>query len=188
MDNLHLNLTATAKRHDILALLKSYLEQEGVEFACPATDEIPDKHHHEIAEVNATIDGLSQASEQVRSDMRAIYQILAEAEAAAHGVSVDETHFHEVGNAEGLRCTLEICTALELLGSPKLTATPVQVGSGTVTCAHGELEIPAPATKAILDRFEMPIAEPRGEGELCTPTSAAIIAHFVESFSSSSAQ
>ena len=141
---------------------------------------MPDGHHHDLGEVNATIDALD-ASERAKDDMRAVYRILAEAEATAHGCAVEETHFHEVGNGEALRNVLAICLAVEALAPDRIAATPVQVGSGTVTCAHGELPIPAPATAAILDSG-IPVCAERLDGERCTPTSAALIKHFVDEF------
>ncbi|WP_239442922.1 nickel pincer cofactor biosynthesis protein LarB [Gordonibacter sp. An230] len=141
---------------------------------------VPDSHHHDLREVLATIDGLS-ASGRVKDDMRAVYRILAEAEASAHGCSVDETHFHEVGNGEALENVLAICLAVEALGPVEVVATRVQVGSGTVVCAHGELPIPAPATAAIIARG-ISVCERRLPGERCTPTSAAVILHFVDRF------
>ena len=133
-----------------------------------------DAHHH-----NA-IDALA-ASERAKGDMRAVYRILAEAEAAAHGCTVEETHFHEVGNGEALRNVLAICLAVEALDPDEIAATRVQTGSGTVRCAHGELPIPAPATAAIIARG-IPTCERKLEGERCTPTSAAVILHFVQRY------
>jgi len=98
-----------------------------------------------------------------------------------HGVPVEQTHFHEVGNAEAVQNVLAICLAMNRLMPAKVTATPVQTGSGKVQCAHGLLDIPAPATAAILARG-IPTCADKVEGEQCTPTSAAIIAHFVEEF------
>ena len=98
-----------------------------------------------------------------------------------HGCPVEHTHFHEVGNGEAIRCVCEICLAIEMIDPESIAATPIQTGSGTVVCAHGELPIPAPATKAILDQG-IPTSAEFGEGELCTPTSAAVIKHFVERF------
>ena len=96
---------------------------------------VPDGHHHDLGEVNATIDALD-ASERAKDDMRAVYRILAEAEATAHGCAVEETHFHEVGNGEALRNVLAICLAVEALDPDEIAATRVQTGSGTVRCAH----------------------------------------------------
>ena len=141
---------------------------------------VPDAHHHDLGEVLATIDAL-RASDRVKGDMRAIYRILAEAEAAAHGCSVDETHFHEVGNGEAIENVLAICLAVEALDPVEIVATRVQTGAGTVVCAHGELSVPAPATAAVIARG-IPVCERCLPGERCTPTSAAVILHFVDRF------
>lgn len=182
MATLHLDLSRDARRRTILADLRGRLSAEQLEEldASIAAAGVPDRHHHDIGEVNATIDFLN-VSDRVKQDMRAIYDILANAEATVHGCPVEHTHFHEVGNGEAIRCVCEICLAIEMIDPESITATPVQTGSGTVVCAHGELPIPAPATKAILDQG-IPTSAELGEGELCTPTSAAVIKHFVERF------
>ena len=138
------------------------------------------EHFHHIGELNAFIDAL-EVSDEVKADMHGIYGILAQAEAHVHGCAVEETHFHEVGNAPGVLNTLVTCLALRSLEPERITATPVQTGSGQVECAHGVLDIPAPATAAIL-ALGIPTCEEKLEGELCTPTSAAIIKHFVQEF------
>ena len=140
-----------------------------------------EEHLHDIAAVEAAIDR-TVATDYAKSHAKAIYHILAEAEAQVHGCAVEETHFHEVGKGMTVREILGVCRAVELLEPEKITATAVQVGSGQVECAHGVLDIPAPATKAILDKYQIPIAEEKLDGELCTPTSAAVIAHYVDMF------
>lgn len=182
MTVLHLDLSHDATRRSILADLRGRLsaEQRDELDASTAAAGVPDRHHHDIGEVDATIDFLN-VSDRVKEDMRDIYSILANAEAAVHGCPVEHTHFHEVGNGEAIRCVCEICLAIEMLDPERITATPVQTGSGTVVCAHGELPIPAPATAAILKQG-IPTCEQLGEGELCTPTSAAVIKHFVDEY------
>ena len=141
---------------------------------------VPDCHHHDIGEVLATIDGLA-VSPAVRDHMRAIYTILAEAEAAAHGCAVEQTHFHEVGDGSRIRNTLLVCLAVEATGAKRIVATVAQTGQGEVECAHGTLSIPAPATSAIIARG-IPVSERTLPGERMTPTSAAMILHFVDEF------
>lgn len=182
MTELHLDLTCDATRRSILTDLRGRLDanaQTALDAAVEAAG-VPERHHHDLGEVLATIDALV-VSGRVKDDMRAIYRILAEAEAAAHGCAVEETHFHEVGNGEAVRNVAAVCLAVEALAPERITATPVQTGSGTVVCAHGELPIPAPATAAIL-ATGIPTCENLLEGERCTPTSAALIKHFVEEF------
>ena len=73
-----------------------------------------------------------------------------------------------------------VCTLLEALAPEKILASPIHVGFGTLWCAHGRLPVPAPATKLLLEG--LPYAPGEVEGELCTPTGAALIHEFVEGF------
>ncbi|MGI6045784.1 MAG: nickel insertion protein [Eggerthellaceae bacterium] len=180
--NLHFDFRRDARRQSIY---DQVVAQLSVSAQDKVTDEagnleVPDKHHNNLEEVLTTVRYLP-VSDRVKQDMRDIYEILARAEAQVHGCSVEETHFHEVGRAAGIRNVAIICLCIEALNPEKITATPVQTGSGTVECAHGILDIPAPATAAILNTG-IPVCEKKLEGELCTPTSAAIIKHFVSSF------
>ncbi|MEG0016373.1 MAG: nickel insertion protein [Gordonibacter sp.] len=182
MTTLHLDLTRIATRRSILADLRDRLDgdaQAALDAAVAAAG-VPEKHHHDLSEVFDTIDALA-ASDQVKDDMYAIYGILAQAEATAHGCEVEQTHFHEVGNGEALRNVCAVCLAIEALEPERITATAVQTGSGKVQCAHGELDIPAPATAAIL-ATGIPVYDALLDGELCTPTSAALVKHFVDEF------
>ncbi len=179
---LQLDLRQTARRAAIFRMLLHELGTTRAKSVQKrlASAGVPQRHHHNFADILHTIEGLN-LSAHVKDDMRAVYTILAQAEAEVHGCPVQETHFHEVGNAEAIENVAGIALALEELAPARVRATPVQVGSGTVRCAHGELSIPAPATAAILARG-IPAYETRLNGELCTPTSAACLLHFVHSF------
>ena len=185
MGSLHFDFTEGARRADIERQLRERLGDERwaklAERARAAG--VPEGHHHGIAEVMATIDALDAAAvpDEVRADMRGVYRILAAAEAKVHGCAVEETHFHEVGEGARIRNTLLICLAMRACAAERITATPVQTGFGQVKCAHGLMDIPAPATAAILV-MGIPVCADKREGELCTPTSAAIIKHFVDEF------
>lgn len=184
MEELHLHLSHDATRQHILDELLGMMKVErGSVERMVAVAGVPDRHHRDRAEIDRTIDDLNDVDECVRKDMHAIYRILAEAEAQVHGCAVDETHFHEVGDAEAIRNVLAICVALDCLSPQTITATSVQTGSGTIECAHGMLDIPAPATAAIIARG-IPVCAEKLPGELCTPTSAAVILHFVDEFDS----
>ena len=173
------NLAENATRNQLLGDTLLQLPPERLEAAADAAG-VPDRHHHDIGEVLATIDGLA-VSPAVRDHMRAIYTILAEAEAAAHGCAVEQTHFHEVGDGSRIRNTLLVCLAVEATGVKRIVATVAQTGQGEVECAHGTLSIPAPATSAIIARG-IPVSERTLPGERMTPTSAAMILHFVDEF------
>lgn len=182
MNTLRWNLSENATRAQLLGDTLLQLPEgarEQLEQAAAAAG-VPERHHHNIGEVLATIDTLA-VSDRVKADLRAVYTILAEAEAAAHGCAVGETHFHEVGDGARIRNTLLLCLAIEQANPQRIVATPAQTGEGAVMCAHGELAIPAPATAAIIARG-IPTAARKLPGERMTPTSAAIILHFVDEF------
>ena len=176
------DFTSGARRADIIDQLRNLLGEAG--WATVSSDAmragVPKAHHHGIVEVRETIAHL-RVSEPVKEDLLAVYEVLAAAEAQVHGCAVDETHFHEVGNGEAILGALTICLAINYLHPDRIVATPVQTGSGQVECAHGLMDIPAPATAAIL-ATGIPTCGEKLEGELCTPTSAAIIKHFVQEF------
>ena len=184
VSEIRLDLTKSALRSNIFGQVVMLLAEE--ERMRPA-QVMRDASTPKTAQLSTLEDveraiGISVASPYAKEQARGIYRTLAEAEAQVHGCEVDEVHFHEVGLGVTLRQILAICTAIEIAAPLRITATPVQVGSGTVETEHGTLQVPAPATAAILQKYDIPIAEPRLEGELCTPTSAALIAHFVTEF------
>ncbi len=116
----------------------------------------------------------------VRENVLAVFRLLAEAESKVHGKPVDEIHFHEVGTVDAVADITAVCLLLHELGPEEITASPVHVGCGQVRCAHGLLPVPAPATAELLKG--VPIYGGRIEGELCTPTGAALLKHFVSRF------
>ncbi len=139
-------------------------------------------HHHHHSSMNDIAQILSALplSERVRADAAAVYQEIAEAESVAHNAPVDQIHFHEVGTLDAVADVTAVCLLMELLDVEKVLASPVHVGSGQVQCAHGILPVPAPATAYILR--EVPIYGGSIRGELCTPTGAALLKHFVSAF------
>lgn len=141
---------------------------------------ISDQHYHNLPEIEEMINGLALPAD-IKENTLGVYRILANAEAQVHGCSVEDTHFHEVGNASGIRNTLAICVGIHVLAPECIKASAIQQGKGKIECAHGLMDIPAPATKAIIDTG-IPVCEERLEGERCTPTSAAIIKYFVQEF------
>lgn len=114
----------------------------------------------------------------VRDFATATFTRLAEAEARVHGTGVDEVHFHEVGALDAIADVVGCALALHdlsLLDAPSRVVSPVAVGSGTVTTAHGPLPVPAPAVAELLARAGAPIAAHPARMELCTPTGAALL-------------
>lgn len=124
--------------------------------------------------------GHIQVSDGVKNNIRAVYNRIAQVESAVHGVSIQEIHFHEVGSLDALADVTAVCYLMEQLGNPTVYASPVHVGSGHVSCAHGILPVPAPATAEILKGI--PIYGGQILGELCTPTGAALLKQFVAEF------
>lgn len=116
----------------------------------------------------------------VRENALAVYALLAEAEAAVHGTAPDQIHFHEVGALDALADILGCCLLMDQIAPDRVTCSPVCVGGGQVRCAHGILPVPAPAAARILTG--VPVYGGGIRGELCTPTGAALLKHFVSSF------
>ena len=120
-------------------------------------------------------------SDNVKKDIMAVYQLIAEAESQVHGKPVDEIHFHEVGTMDAVADVTAVCLLMEELHPDQVIASDVHVGSGKVKCAHGILPVPAPATALILKGIPV-YSDGVIKGELCTPTGAALLKHFVDKF------
>ncbi len=136
-------------------------------------------HHTSMADIRTIVAGLD-VSEKVRQDVLAVYQLIAEAESHAHNCPVEEIHFHEVGNMDAIADITGVCLLMEMIGADEVLCSPVHVGSGHVHCAHGILPVPAPATAWLLRGI--PSYSGSISGELCTPTGAALLRHFVTRF------
>ncbi len=137
-------------------------------------------HHHGSMEDIRSIVGSLPIPTMVKLDIMAVYNEIAEAESHVHGVPVDQIHFHEVGTMDAIADITAVCLLMHELDVDQVIASPVHVGSGSVRCAHGILPVPAPATAHILR--EIPIYGGSIQGELCTPTGAALLKHFVDDF------
>jgi pyridinium-3,5-bisthiocarboxylic acid mononucleotide nickel chelatase len=127
------------------------------------------------ADVRALLTAASLA-DGVRDRAAAVFERLARAEAAAHGVPEDDVHFHEVGALDSLADVVGSCAALEALGVSRAVCSPVALGSGTVRAAHGVIPVPVPAVLAVLSEAGAPVQSGAGVGEACTPTGAALLA------------
>lgn len=136
-------------------------------------------HHSSMEEIKHQISHL-HVSEKVKQDTLAVYELIAQAESKIHDTPVSEIHFHEVGTKDAIADIVAVCMLMEELQIEKVYASPVHVGSGQVKCAHGILPVPAPATANLL--HGIPTYSGQVKGELCTPTGAALLKHFVSSF------
>lgn len=146
-------------------------------------EEQEDMHHHHhhgsIGDIRGIVNKLPIPT-MVKLDILAVYNEIAEAESHVHGVPVNQIHFHEVGTMDAIADITAMCLLMHELDADKVVASAVHVGSGSVRCAHGILPVPAPATAHILR--DVPIYSDNIKGELCTPTGAALLKHFVMEF------
>ena len=137
-------------------------------------------HHSSMHDIEHLVKGHLDLPEKVKEDILAVYQLIAEAESHAHGKPVEEIHFHEVGAMDAVADITAVCLLMNMIGAEEVIASPVHVGYGQVKCAHGIIPVPAPATAYILQG--VPVYSGTIEGELCTPTGAALLKHFVTRF------
>lgn len=142
-----------------------------------------DHQHHHHGPGFKSIAGLIQSlplSESVREHAIAVYRRIAQAEGLAHGQPVEAVHFHELGMMDAVADIVAVCYLIEQLAPDRIVCSPVHVGSGMVKTAHGVLPVPAPATAQLL--HGVPTYGGRIKAELCTPTGAALLKHFADSF------
>lgn len=136
-------------------------------------------HHSGMHEIQHVIEKLP-LEKKVQEDVLAVYGLIAQAESHAHGVPVEQIHFHEVGTMDAIADITAVCLLLHKLAPEEIIVSPIHVGSGRVKCAHGILPVPAPATAFILQ--DVPVYGGQIKGELCTPTGAALLKHFATRF------
>ncbi len=159
--------------------VKYHGEEEDPHFFEHHHDHDHDHEHSGMEEIGHRIAHMDLPDE-VKDHVRAVYASIADAESRVHGVPVSDIHFHEVGTVDALADVAGVCLALHMLKPEQILASPVHVGSGMVRCAHGLVPVPAPATALLLEGI--PAYGGEIKGELCTPTGAALLRHFVEKF------
>lgn len=138
------------------------------------------EHHHAgMRDICGIIDGLN-AADSVKENAKAIYRLIAAAEAKVHGREMENIHFHELGTMDAVADVAAACYMIDALKPEHISASPIRTGFGSIKCAHGIMPVPAPATALLLQG--MPVFPGDIEFEMCTPTGAAIIKHFAESF------
>ncbi len=136
-------------------------------------------HHRSMNDISKIINAL-RMPENAKEKTLSVYSLIAEAESHAHNVPVTDIHFHEVGTMDAIADIASVCFLMERLSPEQVIVSPVHVGSGKVRCAHGVLPVPAPATAYILR--DVPIYGGKLQGELCTPTGAALLKTFATGF------
>ena len=153
--------------------------QGGIHATCIAVheDSPPHRHWDDIRDLIESAERLGVLSEQALRFSLSAFEAIAVAEAAVHGVELDHVHFHEIGAADSI---IDICCSsylLDRLAPEVVYATPLALGFGSFLCSHGEMPIPAPATARLIEG--LPVFAGVHEGELTTPTGAALARSFV---------
>jgi uncharacterized protein (TIGR00299 family) protein len=150
----------------------------------PAAGASATQHHESqrnFSEIKKLI-ASSKLSAWVKQKSIAVFARIAEAEGKIHGLPPEEVHFHEVGAVDSIVDIVGAAIALEMLGKPRVLASPITEGTGWIKCAHGRFPVPAPATLAILGARGVGVTQCDEPHEMITPTGAALLAEFVESF------
>ena len=146
----------------------------GTRFLVEVEEEQP---HRNLADIREILDSGALSPATLERSLSAFERIAA-AEARAHDRPVDEVHFHEVGGIDSIVDVVGAAFGLEHFGVDRIVVGPVRVGTGEVTCRHGRIPVPAPATLELLSGFRILLAD--GEGETTTPTGASFLAAWAE--------
>ena len=141
-------------------------------------------HHRTLGDIGKIIDGLN-LTDAIKEDVRAVYHSIAEAEAKVHGAEVELVHFHELGAMDAVADITAACFLVDALNVNRVTVSPICTGYGSVRAAHGVMPVPAPATARLLEG--VPCYAGKLEGELCTPTGAALVRRLANFFGQMSA-
>ncbi len=176
-DFIRRSINAVAPEQTTLSLVRA---QRGSLWGNHAFVEVTDSNTRRgLGDVVALISAAKLQPEVQRHAIE-VFSKLGAAEAAVHGVSVNEVHFHEVGALDAIADIVGVCAGFVSLGLSELICSPVAVGSGTVSTNHGEMSIPPPAVVAMLRGA--PTYSGQIKTEMCTPTGAALLSHWVTSW------
>ena len=135
-------------------------------------------HHHEhrnLDDVNKIIDK-AETTEKAKELAKKIFKIVAEAEAKVHGKDIKDVHFHEVGAIDSIADIVSFSVLFDDLHPEKVYFSTLTEGQGFVECQHGKLPVPVPAVCEIASKYELPLKITNNDGEMVTPTGAAIAA------------
>lgn len=136
------------------------------------------EHHHQhrnLNDVNRIID-MAEATENAKNLAKKIFKIVAEAESKVHGKDIKDIHFHEVGAIDSIVDIVSFAVLFDDLAPVKVYFSALTEGTGFVMCQHGQLPVPVPAVCEIASKYRLPIKMTDNEGEMVTPTGAAIAA------------
>lgn len=135
-------------------------------------------HHHEhrnLDDVNAIIDK-ADATENAKNLAKKIFKIVAEAEGKVHGKEIKDVHFHEVGAIDSIVDIVSFAVLFDDLNPENIYFSTLTDGQGFVTCQHGKIPVPVPAVCEIASKYKLPLKISDNDGEMVTPTGAAIVA------------
>lgn len=154
-------------------------DKSGISAVHAEVKTVDEKAHRHLHHIEKIIND-SRLDEKIKERAVRIFTKLAEAEAKVHGIEIEKVHFHEVGAMDAIIDVVGACIGFEMLGIEKFVCSKIHVGSGFVQMAHGKFPVPPPAVVELLQNA--PIYSTEVEGELITPTGAAIIATGCEEF------
>ena len=137
--------------------------------------------HRTYADIKQIIEG-SGITEAAKELSRSMFQKVAAAEAAVHGKPIDEVHFHEVGAIDSIVDIVSVAILMDYIKPDRVISSVVSDGCGTIKCAHGVLSVPVPATSMMYKNEKIRFKQIEVPTELVTPTGAAIISTFAESY------
>ncbi len=160
-------------------LVRTEVKKQGFRATQITIEHEPEHKHRHLHHITAMIDGSTIAARQKELAKR-IFEKLAEAEAKVHGSTIEKVHFHEVGAVDSIADIVGSAIGFDLLDVERVACSLVPTGRGFVEIAHGRCSIPAPATGELLRGI--PLAALDVEGELTTPTGAAIVAALADDF------
>src|SRR5262245_5433664 len=160
-------------------LVRTEVKKKGFRATQITIEHEPEHKHRHLHHITAMID-VSTLSARQKELAKRIFQKLAEAEAKVHGSTIEKVHFHEVGAVDSIADIVGSAIGFDLLGVERIICSPIPTGHGFVEIAHGRCSIPAPATGELLRG--VPLSALDVEGELTTPTGAAIVSALTEDF------
>ena len=157
-------------------------ESEGSQPSHPHEDVHHEEHHHHHHHEHRHLSDIENLIDQTNATVKAkalakqIFRIVAEAESKAHGVSIQEVHFHEVGALDSIVDILSVAVLIDDLKIDRTIVTALGEGFGEIRCQHGILPIPVPAVSHIAEAYGLTLSHINCKGEFITPTGAAIVA------------
>ena len=143
--------------------------------------------HRTLKEINPIIDN-SKLSDRAKELSHKMFNAVAHAESRVHGLPFEEVHFHEVGAVDSIVDILATAFCICDLGIEKVKASTLNEGRGQILCQHGVIPVPVPATMEIVKEYDLPLNILPVDGEMVTPTGAAIAATLVDSFGTMNAK